>query len=197
MLFSEPPSFITFSTLAKSACSVLTAAVFSKQLFSEPPPERKRVLQLLADRRHLLVVACKTIYTTKLYVLHTSLKLNLPHRLCLWTFLKHSNVLPIPESPKNIANMNYITFDEPIGLFANDFMFYFHFLSYFEPLSLVARGKTHTTKSVRACQLINCTDWRSGTDTFSKIRSVIFCVTKFSNKNCLLESHLPIIMLVL
>ena len=39
--------------------------------------------------------------------------------------------------------------------------------------------------------------WRSGTDTFSKIRSVIFCVTKFSYKNCLLESHLPIIMLVL
>ena len=23
--------------------------------------------------------------------------------------------------------MNYITFDEPIGLFANDFMFYVHF----------------------------------------------------------------------
>ena len=40
-------------------------------------------------------------------------------------------------------------------------------------------------------------NWRSGTDTFSKIRSVIFCVTKFSYKNCLLESHLPIIMLVL
>ena len=39
-----------------------------------------------------------------------------------------SNVLPIPESPKNIVNMNYITFDEPIGLFANDFMFYFHFV---------------------------------------------------------------------
>ena len=39
--------------------------------------------------------------------------------------------------------------------------------------------------------------WRSGTDTFSRIRSVTFCVTKFSYKNCLLESHLPIIMLVL
>ena len=39
--------------------------------------------------------------------------------------------------------------------------------------------------------------WRSGMDTFSRIRSVIFCVTKFSYKNCLLESHLPIIMLVL
>ena len=155
---TEPPSFITLSKLAKSACSLLTAAVFSKQLFSEPPPERKRVLQLLADRRHLLVVACKTIYTTKLYVLHTSLKLNLPHCQCLWTFLKLSNVSPIPESPKNIVNNNYITFDEPIGLFADDFMFYFHFLSYFEQLSLVARGKTHTTKSVRACQLINCTD---------------------------------------
>ena len=157
---TEPPSFITLSTLAKSACSLLTAAVFSKQLFSEPPPERKRVLQLLADRRHLLVVACKTIYTTKLYVLHTSLKLNLPHCQCLWTFLKLSNVLPIPESPKNIVNNNYITFDEPIGLFADDFMFYFHFLSCFEQLSLVARGKTHTTKSVRACQLINCTDYQ-------------------------------------
>ena len=105
-------------------------------------------------------VACKTIYTAKLYVLHTSLKLNLPHPLCLWTFWKLSNVLPIPESPKNIANMNYITFDEPIGLFANNFMFYFHFLSYFKQLSLVARGKTHTTKSVRACKLINCTDYQ-------------------------------------
>ena len=41
--------------------------------------------------------------------------------------LKLSNVLPIPESPKDIVNMNYITFDEPIGLFANNFMFYFHF----------------------------------------------------------------------
>ena len=57
-------------------------------------------------------------------------------------------------SPKNIVNMNYITFDEPIGLFANYFMFYFHFLSYFKQLSLVARGKTHTTKSARASQLI-------------------------------------------
>ena len=90
----------------------------------------------------------------------TSLKLNLPHRLCLWTFLILSNVLPIPESPKNIVNMNYITFDEPIGLFANDLMFYFHFLLYFKQLSLAARGKTHTTKSVRACQLINCTDYQ-------------------------------------
>ena len=61
-------------------------------------------------------------YTAKLYVLHTSLKLNLPHRLCLWTFLILSNVLPIPESPKNIVNMNYITFNEPIGLFADDFI---------------------------------------------------------------------------
>ena len=117
-----PPSFITLRTLAKSACSLLTAAVFSKQLFSQPPPERKRVLQLLADRRHLLVVACKTIYITKLYVLHTSLKLNLPHCQCLWTFLKLSKVLPIPESPRNIVNINYITFEEPIGLFADDFM---------------------------------------------------------------------------
>ena len=100
------------------------------------------------------------IYTAKLYVLHTSLKLNLPHCLCLWTFLKLSNVLPIPESPKYIVNMNYITFDEPIGLFTNDFMFYFYFLSYFKQLSLVARGKTYTTKSVRACQLINCTDYQ-------------------------------------
>ena len=33
------------------------------------------------------------------------------------------------------------------------------FLSYFKQLSLVARGKTHTTKSVRACQLINCIDY--------------------------------------
>ena len=77
-------------------------------------------------------VACKTIYTAKLYVLHTSLKINLPHRLCLWTFLILSNVLPIPESPKNIVNMNYITFDEPIGLFANDFMFFFHFFVIFQ-----------------------------------------------------------------
>ena len=92
-------------------------------------------------------------YTAKLYVLHTSLKLNLPHRLCLWTFLKLSNVLPISESPKNIVNMNYITFDEPIGLFANNFMFHFHFLSYFRQLSLVARGKTHT-KSVRVVSLL-------------------------------------------
>ena len=109
-------------------------------------------------QQNLFAVACKTINTAKLYVLHTSLKLNLPHRLCLWTFLILANVLPIPESPKNVVNMNYITFDEPIGLFANDFMFYFHFLSYFKRLSLVARGKTHTTKSVRACQFINCTD---------------------------------------
>ena len=93
----------------------------------------------------------------KLYVLHTSLKLNLPHRLCLWTFLILSNVLPISESHKNIVNMNYITFDEPIGLFANDSHLISIFLSYFKQLSLVARGKTHTTKSVRACQLINCT----------------------------------------
>ena len=50
----------------------------------------------------------------------------------LWTFLKLSNVLPIPESPKNIVNMNYITFDEPIGLFANGFMFYFHFFVIFQ-----------------------------------------------------------------
>ena len=56
--------------------------------------------------------------------------------------------------------MNYITFDEPIGLFANDLMFYFHFLSYFKQLPLVVRGETHTTKSVRACQLINCTDYQ-------------------------------------
>ena len=54
-------------------------------------------------------------------------KLNLPHRLCLWTFLKLSNVLPISESLKNKVNMNYITFNEPIGSFANDFVFYFHF----------------------------------------------------------------------
>ena len=87
------------------------------------------------------------------YVLHTSLKLNLPHRLCLWTFLLLSNVLPIPESPKNIVNMNYFTFDEPIGLLANDFIFVSIFVI-FQQLSLVARGKTHTTKSVRACQLI-------------------------------------------
>ena len=33
--------------------------------------------------------------------------------------------------------------------------------------------------------------------SFSRIRSVIFCVTKFDYKNCLLECHLPIIMLVL
>ena len=38
--------------------------------------------------------------------------------------------------------------------------------------------------------------WRSGR-TYSKIRSVIFCVTKLGYKNCLLECHLPIIMLVL
>ena len=38
--------------------------------------------------------------------------------------------------------------------------------------------------------------WRSGR-TYSGIRSVIFCVTKFGYKNCLLECHLPIIMLVL
>ena len=109
----------------------------------------------------LWVLSCKTIsYTVKLYVLHTSLKLNLPHRLCLWTFLKLSNVLPIPESPKTIVNMNYITFDEPISLFANDFMLWILFLSYLKQLSLVVRGKTHTTKSVRACQLSNCTDYQ-------------------------------------
>ena len=56
--------------------------------------------------------------------------------------------------------MNYITFDEPIGLFSNDFMYNFHFWSYFKQSSLVARGKTHTTKSVRECQLINCTDYQ-------------------------------------
>ena len=53
-------------------------------------------------------VACKTIYTAKLYVLITFLELKLLHRLCLWTFLKLSNVLPNPESPKNIVNMNYL-----------------------------------------------------------------------------------------
>ena len=54
-----------------------------------------------------------------------------------------------------------------------------------------------TWKSVHSPSLPVNIYWRSGTDTFSKIRSVIFCVTKFSYKNCLLESHLPIIMLVL
>ena len=54
--------------------------------------------------------------------------------------------------------MNYIAFDEPIGLFAN---VCFHFVSYFKQVWLVTRGKTHTTKSIRDCQLINnCTDYQ-------------------------------------
>ena len=40
MIFSEPPRYVTLSKMTRSACSHLTAAVFSQQPFSEPPPER-------------------------------------------------------------------------------------------------------------------------------------------------------------
>ena len=49
---------------------------------------------------------------------------------------------------------------------------------------------------LRVCVCLVVIFWRSGR-SYSGIRSVIFCVTKFGYKNCLLECHLPIIMLVL